>query len=71
LRIFSLVIGLALIRVPRVPFGNAENYRVRLLSLSEIIAFPLHSKTPIIPAEIVRTMLIPKDVISAIFLGKF
>jgi hypothetical protein len=64
-------IGLALICVPKVPVGNAENYRVRSLQLPEITAFPVHSKTPIIPAEIVHIMLIQKDVISAIFLGKF
>jgi hypothetical protein len=47
--------------VPKVAVGNAENYRVRSLQLSEITAFPVHSKTPIIPAEIVHIMLIQKD----------
>jgi hypothetical protein len=36
-----------------------------------ITAFPVHKKTLIIPAEIVQIFLVQRDVISAIFFGKY
>src|ERR1700687_2553564 len=68
-RLGDVLKGVHLFHMPKLTLGNAENYRVRSLLIPEITAFPVHSRTPIIPAEIVHIFLIQRDVISTIFSG--
>jgi len=63
--------GLPLILVPKVPVGNAENYRARRSQPADLSTLPVRSETAVISAAIVIKFPLDNHFIDAIFLGTF
>jgi hypothetical protein len=64
-------IGLPLIYVPRVPVGNAENYRVCRSQPADFAQVPVRQGTAVFSAEIARNSLAKTASLTVFFSGNF